>query len=88
VNFKGTALLAHYLIPLRNANASLLGTNSGMITVGAMHGQGCTSYVSSKQAAAGLLECIGCEVQDLFVSSFHPGTGESVVLPSHLALIH
>ncbi|KAK4508719.1 hypothetical protein PRZ48_002458 [Zasmidium cellare] len=70
VSLKGSLVVLQALLPHRNANASVISTNSLVINYQYPER---SSYIVSKLALARMMECLAQEEEDLFVVSFHPG---------------
>ncbi|KAK3678421.1 hypothetical protein LTR78_001718 [Recurvomyces mirabilis] len=78
INVRGPFNLAHAFLPLRNADATLIGVSAGSIQVPFL-AENWTAYNSSKFAAVKMLQDLASEVQDLHVVSMHPGVVESAM---------
>ncbi|KAK4552090.1 hypothetical protein LTR86_010626 [Recurvomyces mirabilis] len=86
INVRGPFNLAHAFLPVRNANATLIGVSAGSIQVPFL-AENWTAYNSSKFAAVKMLQDLASELPDLHVVSMHPGVGMSKQSCHHSQLV-
>ncbi|KAF2811649.1 NAD(P)-binding protein [Mytilinidion resinicola] len=79
INVKGNLIVTKAFLPQRNANSSLVGVSSAVVSMPAAMLEGGSSYVTSKLATIKFFEFVAAEYPDVHVVTLHPGVVDTAM---------